>query len=359
MSKRMTVMMLVFALAVTPFAVAQEKKSEETKAPRLTLVDPLKDFGTVAKGEKLSWSFAVKNTGNADLEIIAAKPTCGCTVADFDKVIKPGETGKVTAAVDTANFAGPISKAVTLETNDPAAPAAQITITAVVKPYVDAYPAGFLRYNLLQGEMEKQAVTLYSEENEPFEIVKIESPADWIKVDYKKSSELVPNIGRKEQNQYRIEVTVGGPDVKIGALSEKIKIITNSKHQPEYPISISGVVRPTIRIEPTGINFGEVAPTDTAATRTVILRSNNLKTPETFVVTKAESAIKGLTAAFKPTDKKGEFEVTLQVAKDAKPGALDGEVTIYTSDKIKPVVTIPVKGMVKAATTTASGTGAK
>jgi hypothetical protein len=49
--------------------------------------------------------------------------------------------------------------------------------------------------------------------------------------------------------------------------------------------------------------------------------------------------------------------VTLQVAKDAKPGALDGDVTIHTSDKIKPVITIPVKGMVKA-TTQASGTGA-
>jgi hypothetical protein len=303
----------------------------------------------VPKGEKLNWSFAVKNTGTADLEIIAAKPTCGCTVADFDKVIKPGQTGKVSAAVDTVQFAGPISKSVTLETNDPAAPAAQVTITAIVKPYVDAYPAGFLRFNLLQGDTEKQALTLYSEESEPFEIVKVEAPADWIKVDYAKSNEPVPTIGRKDQNQYRLEVTVGGPDVKLGPLAEKIKIITNSKHQPEYLVSLSGVVRPTFRVEPTGINFGEVAPSDTAATRTITLRSNNLKAPETFVVTKAESGIKGLTAAFKPTDKKGEYEVTLQVAKDAKPGALDGEVTIHTSDKVKPVVTIPVKGMVKAA----------
>ena len=359
MSKRMIITTLVLALTLAaPFAVAQEKKGEETKAPRLTLVDPLKDFGTVAKGEKLNWSFGVKNTGTADLEIIAAKPTCGCTVAEFDKVIKPGATGKVTAAVDTATFAGPISKSVTLETNDPAAPTAQITITAVVKPYVDAYPAGFLRYNLLQGETEKQSFTLYSEETEPFEIVKIESPQEWVKVEYVKAPEVVPNIGRNGQAQYRFDVTVGGPDVKLGPLAEKIKIITNSKHQPEYPISIAGVIRPTFRVEPTGINFGEVAPTDTAATRTVILRSNNLKAPETFLVTKAESAIKGLTAAFKPTDKKGEFEVTLQVAKDAKPGPVDGNVTVHTSDTVRPVVTIPVKGMVKA-TTQASGTGAK
>ncbi|HYR29542.1 MAG TPA: DUF1573 domain-containing protein, partial [Thermoanaerobaculia bacterium] len=114
MSKRMTVMTLAFVLAVAaPFAIAQEKAATTEKAaPRLTLVEPVKDFGTVPKGEKINYAFQIKNTGNADLEIIAAKPTCGCTVADFDKIIKPGATGKVTANVDTTNFAGPISKSV-------------------------------------------------------------------------------------------------------------------------------------------------------------------------------------------------------------------------------------------------------
>jgi hypothetical protein len=51
----------------------------------------------------------------------------------------------------------------------------------------------------------------------------------------------------------------------------------------------------------------------------------------------------------KPTDRPGEFSVTLQVAKNAKPGALDGNVTIYTSDKAKPTVIVPVKGTIKTA----------
>ncbi|HEX8254863.1 MAG TPA: DUF1573 domain-containing protein, partial [Thermoanaerobaculia bacterium] len=200
MSKRFFSMTLALALTVTaPFAVAQEKASTEAaKGPRLTLTEPIKDFGTVPKGQKLDWSFEVKNTGTTDLEILAAKPTCGCTVADFDKVIKPGKTGKVSAHVDTTNFAGPISKAVTLETNDAAAPTAQITITAIVKPYVEAYPAGFVRYNMLQGDVEKQTITLYSEDETPFEIVKVEAPQDWIKVDVRKAEgdAIVPKLGR-------------------------------------------------------------------------------------------------------------------------------------------------------------------
>jgi len=353
MSKRFISMTLALALSVTTLAVAQDKKAttETAKAPRLTLVEPLKDFGTVPKGQKIDWAFEIKNTGTADLEILSAKPACGCTVADFDKVIKPGQIGKVSAHVDTTGFAGPISKAVTLETNDPNTPTAQITISAVVKPYVEAYPVGYVRYNMLQGDSEKQSVTLYSEEEEPFEIVKIESPQEWIKVEPKKLSgaELVPQVGRKDQAQYRLDFTVGGDEARVGPLAEKVRIVTNSKHQPEYFISVTGVVRPPFRVDPTGINFGEVAPSDSAATRTISLRSNNLKTPGDFSVTKVESGVAGVTADVKPTDRPGEYSVTLQVAKDAKPGQLDGNVTIYTSDKAKPTVVIPVKGTIKSA----------
>ncbi len=347
MSKRLIAITMLLALTVVPFAVAQE---EAVNGPRVTLVEPLKDFGTVAKGEKLEYPFQIKNTGTIDLEILAAKPTCGCTVADFDKVIKPGQTGKVIAVVDTASLNGPITKAVTLETNDPTTPTAQVTITAVVKPYVEAYPAGYVRTQILQGEVDKQTVTLYSEENEPFEILKIESPQEWIKVEHKKLAglEVVPNLGRASQNQHKIEVTIGGPDASVGPIAEKVRITTNSKHQPEYLLSVAGVIRPTFRVEPTALNFGEVAPNDTAATRTILLRSNNLKTPELFQVTKAESSVKGVVVAVAPTANKGEYQITVQVDKASQPGALDGIVTIETNDKVKPTVTIPVKGIVKA-----------
>lgn len=352
MSKRLFSMTLALVLSVATFAMAAEdKKTTETaKAPRLTLVEPLKDFGTVPKGEKIDWAFEVKNTGNADLEILAAKPTCGCTVADWDKVIKPGQTGKVSAHVDTTNFGGPISKAVTLETNDPNTPTAQVTITAVVKPYVEAYPAGYVRYNMLQGDVEKQSVTLYSEEDEPLQILKIESPQEWIKVEQKKNegADIVPQIGKKDQNQYKLDITVGGDEARIGPIAEKVHIVTNSKHQPDYWVGVSGVIRPSYRVDPTGINFGEVAPNDSAATRTITVRTNS-KNPNAFSVTKVESGVAGVSAAVAPASNAGEYEVTLQVAKDAKPGILDGNVTIYTSDKAKPTVVIPIKGTIKPA----------
>lgn len=362
MSKRISVLALaaLVSLSASSAMLAQKAKksdsgaakAEAAKAPRLTVVEPIKDFGTVAKGEKLDWNFIIKNTGNADLEIIAARPACGCTVSDFDKVIKPGQSGKIHASVDTTAFTGPIAKGVTVETNDPSTPTVQITITAIVKPYVEASPAGFVRFNMLQGDAESQTVVLYSEEDEPFQIVKVEVPQPWIKADYVKiedPAQVVQNAGRPGQAQYRFQITAGGPDAKLGPIAEKIKITTNSKHQPEYNVAVSGVIRPTFRVEPSGVNFGEVVATESAATRTVLLKSNNLKAPETFVVTKAESSVPGVSAAVKPTANKGEYEVTLQVAKNAPAGDVTGGVKIFTNDKVRPEVVVPVKGTIKSA----------
>ena len=345
-----------------PAAKSAEAAKDADKAPRLTVVEPVKDYGTVAKGEKLTWAFAIKNSGTSDLQVIAARPACGCTVAEFDKVIKPGETGKVTAQVDTTAFNGPIAKTVTVETNDPTTPTATLTIHATVKPYVEAYPAGFVRYNLLQGDADSQIITLYSEEDDPFEITRIENPAGYVKTTYVKvedEADRAQNLGRPGQNQYKVQITVGGPDAKLGPLAEKVRIFTNSKHQPQYDISVTGVVRPPFRVEPAAMNFGEVAPSDVAASRAIVVRSNDLKTPERFQVTKVESDLKTITTAVKPTANKGEYEVTLAVASDAKPGDVEGTVKIYTNDHVNPVVTVPVKATVKAATKAAAAHSSK
>jgi uncharacterized protein DUF1573 len=327
--------------------------SNEEKAPRLTIVEPVKEYGTVPKGEKLDWAFLVKNTGDADLQIIAARPGCGCTVADFDKVIKPGETGKVTAHVDTTAFAGPISKTVTLETNDPSTPTSMLTIHAVVQPFVDAYPAGYVRFQLLQGDTDTQSIVLYSDESEPFEIKDIEVPdgGKWLKVTTEKVTNVAERVpgSNPNQNQYKLNIVAGGPDAKLGVIADKIHIITNSKHQPDFWVSVNGVVRPTFRVEPTVLNFGEVAPTDAAATRSVLLHSNDLKAPERFSVTKVESSTPAITTSYKAGVQKGDYEVTLQVAKNAKPGDIDSTVKIYTTDTVNPVVTLPVKATVKGA----------
>lgn len=347
-SRRALVSVLTVLVAFTFSSVAFGQEASGT--PRLSLVEPLKDFGTVAKGEKLDWSFVVRNTGDADLHILAVRPACGCTVADFDKIIKPGESGKISAHVDTSTFSGPTSRGITVETNDPNTPSVQLTIHAIVKPYVEAFPAGFLRYNLIQGDTEVKSVTMFTEESEPFEILRAEVPGDHVKVDITmvEDNQRIPDKGRNGQAQYRLDVTLGGPTAKVGPIAERINIVTNSKNQPEYSLNLSGVVRPSYRVIPTVLNFGEVSTGENSA-QNIVISSNSLRSPQEFKVTKVESASPAVTAEAKPTEVPGEYEITVRLAKNAKAGALDSNLKIFTTDAANPVYTLPVKGTIKAA----------
>src|SRR5262249_39579724 len=72
---------------------AKEKPAENkaaVSAPKIEITPETKDAGTVPKGQMIDTTFLVKNSGGSDLVITDARPGCGCTVASFDKLIKPG-----------------------------------------------------------------------------------------------------------------------------------------------------------------------------------------------------------------------------------------------------------------------------
>jgi hypothetical protein len=128
--KALLVLCLFLLLGVTVWG---RPASFQTTGPRAVPVEPSKDYGSCRKGEKIEHDFLVRNDGNAELLITEVRPSCGCTVASFDKSIAPGKLGKVHVVIDTTAFSGPIAKAVIVLTNDPALPQFQLTLRAKVE----------------------------------------------------------------------------------------------------------------------------------------------------------------------------------------------------------------------------------
>jgi hypothetical protein len=58
----------------------------------MVVPEKVKDMGTVAQGAVVDIDFVISNEGTEALQIKAVRPTCGCTVADYDKEIggRPG-----------------------------------------------------------------------------------------------------------------------------------------------------------------------------------------------------------------------------------------------------------------------------
>jgi hypothetical protein len=76
------------------------------------------DFGKVAEGEKVGYTFRFENKGNSDLVIFSALTTCGCTVPKYDsKPIPPGGKGSIEVVFDTTERNGMQTKTITVRTN--------------------------------------------------------------------------------------------------------------------------------------------------------------------------------------------------------------------------------------------------
>src|SRR5688572_23998462 len=155
---------VVSALEAQNPAAAKAPAKAASGAPKIEVVPETKDAGTVAKGNVVDATFVVRNTGGADLVISDARPSCGCTVASFDRVIKPGAEGKIKSSVDTKSFSGPISKSIVVHSNDPERPQMNLFIKAMVKPFVDVLPQAFFRFSVIKGDPAGQDVILLSEE---------------------------------------------------------------------------------------------------------------------------------------------------------------------------------------------------
>ena len=87
--------------------------------PAFTFDKTSHDFGTINEGDKVTTTFSFTNTGDADLIIVDARGSCGCTVPQYPKntPIAPGETGSIVVSFDSSNKPGIQQKSVTLSAN--------------------------------------------------------------------------------------------------------------------------------------------------------------------------------------------------------------------------------------------------
>lgn len=112
-------MISLFSLTLLLAFSVDARTLQESKKPKLFIGSLEYSFGKVTAGTPLTYTFKVKNIGDADLEIKNVEPSCGCTTGDFDKVIAPGKEGKITLSVkDTESYSGDVAKTANVTTND-------------------------------------------------------------------------------------------------------------------------------------------------------------------------------------------------------------------------------------------------
>ena len=104
-------------LSQTPQTVQTEVKPEGP-LPVFQFETTDHDFGTINEGEKVTYTYKFKNTGDAPLIVQEAKGSCGCTASDWSKApIPPGGEGFVKAEFDSNGKPNVQNKTVTVTAN--------------------------------------------------------------------------------------------------------------------------------------------------------------------------------------------------------------------------------------------------
>lgn len=105
-------------LVNNPMTMNNPDELADAKLPEIEFDKTFHEFGKVTDGEKVSYAFKFKNTGEASLIITNAYGSCGCTVPEYEKKPVPvGETGYIKAVFDSKGRVGDNRKTITVITN--------------------------------------------------------------------------------------------------------------------------------------------------------------------------------------------------------------------------------------------------
>ncbi|MFT5901590.1 MAG: hypothetical protein ACI9LA_000791 [Bacteroidia bacterium] len=92
--------------------------NQDVAVPAFTFEKEAHDFGAIIQGEKVSYSFKFKNTGEGDLIITSAKGSCGCTIPEYPTdPLAPGQEGVIDVVFNSDGKSGQQNKKVTIVAN--------------------------------------------------------------------------------------------------------------------------------------------------------------------------------------------------------------------------------------------------
>lgn len=331
-------------IAVAACCLAAATAAAQGAGPRMVIPEKIKDTGTIAQGEMVEVNFVVQNEGSEPLQIKAVRPTCGCTVADYDKEIPAGGEGTVKAKLDTKDFAGPISKSILIMTNDPAEPTVSVVIKANVQPFVEVLPRPLIRFNAVQLEpMTQKVVVVSTDTSRDFKVTKVQSSVPFLSTDVRRleRDELIPG---KPGDQYEVSVSMD-EDAPVGPVSGKLTITTDHPKASEVSVKVYGVVRALVHVTPTQLEFGNVEAKARPGRNLIVV--NNRTDGAKLAVTGATVDDPAFETAVSTIEEGKRFQVTVSVNGDASAGPHDAMLTLKTSDPDFPELTVPVKASLR------------
>jgi hypothetical protein len=244
--------------------------------------------------------------------------------------VPPGQEGKITLTVKTADLHGLVQKTATVQSNDPAKPMMTLTLKATIKQLIDIQPSPFINIRVSKGEPVQGTVTLVNNGNSPLKILDVKSA----------NPEFTTKVKALEQGKrYELQAKLNSKTPTAPArFNTTLTVTTNNEKQPELHIPVMAAIVARVEASPDRLTYRiDLASIDKNPQNSYMLnRSVMVRGQEQgFKVTKVESTLPfvqlELTA---PTQQGMPYSVKVSLVKDKlKKGPFSGDVIVRTNDK--------------------------
>jgi hypothetical protein len=274
-------------------------------------------------------------------------------VAEFDSVVPPGGQGKVTASIDSAKFKGPISKSVTLYSNDPANERVLLRLSAEILVPIDVRPRDRIYVRGKADSLGPQELLLVAMDGEPFTIREVQKQSDALslKVTPAPESALERADGKKAPKAkkapkdalagghaaYQLVVTFAA-DAPPGNFSDRLRVMTDHPKMPTIDITVSGRLEGDVSIRPERLFF-----LSRGGTSTTQQELNLAKRPAGgLAITKVTSTNPSFTANLRTVEEGFEYVVEVNRATDAVGQTGQAQLIIETNDPRQSRIEVPI-----------------
>jgi hypothetical protein len=300
-------------------------------APVIEIAEIAQEGGTVEEGTVVHYLFLVTNRGQADLEVKQVKPSCGCTVPRWDKVIAPGKEGVIEAEVNTAGFRGSIIKHLTVLSNDLEHPQLELDLKATVTPLVQITP-GLVTLVAIDDQPVRQVFILERTGGLPMEILQVSASQPYVKTEVKP----LPGTGR-----YELAVTLT-PEIPWGRTPTPIIVRTDLKKSSNLTLTL--IVDRGIVTTPPMVFFTPL-PGAVSQPQQVMLTISRPK--GVFHLKAASIDDPKLKAKVEAVRDGQEYRVTVSYLGGWTAGVINRTLKLTTDDPKQPELQIPVHGLVQ------------
>jgi hypothetical protein len=221
------------------------------------------NFGSVTRGQKLEAEFDFENVGDGPIVLHGIHAACGCTAVEAENgaTYEPGDRGKLKVILDTSDFAGKLSKSITVMSNEVAVPARTLTLTATVASEISVNPPLIDFGEVRAGSPANASVKISSDKL----ALSLSAPQF--------NGRVMDGKLRKVGSDWFVDVTLK-PELPTGFVKETLTIATNGRLQKEIKIPIRGNMIGPISHSPGYVEFGAISQQQTS-NRTIALKATN------------------------------------------------------------------------------------